>query len=174
MITLRVGSLHQAEVEAILRPVSSSFAAVTGAGRDVEARVGEEVLERLRRLGELPVGGAVITPGGELTVPFLIHVVVQSAEEPVSADGIRRALLNGLRRASEWEMERVGMPPLGTGAGNLAPEASARITLPVLWKHMEEHAHPVEVQIVVPNAYEEEVFRSALDRAPASAREGLE
>lgn len=164
MIQVRVGSLHDVEAEALLRPVSSELAAVTGVGRDVDLRVGEAIHERLRALGTIPVGGAIVTPGGDLAVPFLIHVAVQSSEEAVTEAGIARALLNGLRRASEWDIESVALPPLGTGAGNLSPEASAAAMLPVLASHLASESHPGTVTIVVPNEYEEEIFRAALAR----------
>ena len=169
MIRIRVGALHEADAEAILRPVSSDLAPVTGAARDVELRTGEAVRVRLQALGGLPMGGAVVTPGGDVGVPFLIHVVVQSAEEPVSSPGVRRALLNGLRRASEWEMESLALPPLGTGAGNLEPADSARAMLPVLLDHLESHEFPREVTVTVPNTYEEEVFLRALEREKEGA-----
>ena len=168
MIRVQIGALHEVEAEAILRPVASDFAPVTGAGRDVEMRSGEGVRDRLVALGGLPVGGAVVTPGGDLAVPFLIHVVVQSPEEPVTRGGVRKALVNGLRRASEWEMETLAMPPVGTGAGNLEPETSARVMLPVLTEHMETHDFPRGVILTVPNEYEEEVFRGAVERARRS------
>ncbi|MFP3947967.1 MAG: macro domain-containing protein [Longimicrobiales bacterium] len=164
MIRVRVGSLHDVEAEALLRPVSSELAAVTGVGRDVDLRVGDEIHERLRALGTIPVGSAIVTPGGGLTVPFIIHVAVQAADEAVSEAGIARALLNGLRRASEWDMESVALPPLGTGAGNLTPETSAAVMLPVLKGHLEGEAHPSTATIVVPNGYEEEIFLATLAR----------
>lgn len=165
MISVRVGPLHAAEAEAILRPVSSDFDPVSGAGRDVEVRSGAGIQDRLVALGGLPVGGAVVTPGGDLAVPFLIHVVVQSTEEPVSEAGVRNALVNGLRRAAEWGIETLALPPLGTGPGNLEPETAARIMLAVLREHLEREEHPRDVTVTVPNDYEEEVFRGALRRA---------
>lgn len=167
MIRVRVGPLHDVEAEALLRPVSSELAAVTGVGRDVDLRVGDAVHERLRALGTMPVGAAIVTPGGDLSVPFLIHVAVQSSEEAVSEAGIARSLLNGLRRASEWDLESVALPPLGTGAGNLSPEASAEVMLPILASHLASKRHPASVTIVVPNAYEEEIFLSVLARLEA-------
>ena len=164
-----MGSLHEVETEALLRPVSSELAAVTGVGRDVDLRVGEEIHERLRALGTIPVGSAIVTPGGDLDVPFIIHVAVQSPEEAVTEAGIARALLNGLRRASEWDMESVALPPLGTGAGNLDPESSAAAMLPVLKSHLKVEAQPSSITIVVANGYEEEIFRAALARLDEAA-----
>ncbi|MDX1567033.1 MAG: macro domain-containing protein [Longimicrobiales bacterium] len=169
MIEVRVGPLHEVETEALLRPVSSELAAVTGVGRDVDLRVGEEIHERLRALGTIPVGSAIVTPGGDLDVPFIIHVAVQSPEEAVTEAGIARALLNGLRRASEWDMKSVALPPLGTGAGNLDPESSAAAMLPVLKSHLKVEAQPSSITIVVANGYEEEIFRAALARLDEAA-----
>ena len=101
MISVRRGHLDEADTEGVLRSVRSDFAGVTGASRRVEASVGERVRARLEGMGELPVGGAVVTPGGDLRAAFVIHVVEESPEESASALGIQRALVNGLRRARE-------------------------------------------------------------------------
>ena len=84
MITVVVADFDEVEVEAFLRPVSSGLEAVTPASRRMELGAGEVLQEHLERTGELPVGGAVITPGGDLGALFLIHVVIQSPEENVS------------------------------------------------------------------------------------------
>lgn len=165
MISVRLGPLHDVRAEAILRPVSAVLASVTGVGREVELRSGESVRQRLAALGGLPVGGAVVTPAGDLPASYLIHVVVQSDEEPVSEAGVRRALQNGLRRAVELGMESLALPPVGTGAGNLDPEAAAAIMVPLLLEHLGTERHPREVTIVVADAYEEEVFRRTVEAA---------
>jgi O-acetyl-ADP-ribose deacetylase (regulator of RNase III) len=63
-----------------------------------------------RRMGEPPVGSALITPAGELRARYLVHVVVRSLTEPVSEATVRLALRNGLRRLQEWGIARVAMP----------------------------------------------------------------
>lgn len=104
MIAVRRQNLAAADVECILRSVSSSLEPLTAIGREVR--------------------GAVITPAGDLSASFIIHVAVQSHDEPVSVGGVRKALLNGLRRASTMGIETLALPPLGTGAGNLDAEAA--------------------------------------------------
>ena len=104
------------------------------------------------------MGGAVLTPGGALSASFLIHVVVQSPDEPVTASGIRRGLLNALRRASEFGIASLAFPPVGVGPGNLDVEDAARILQEVLSEHHEGGENPRELLIVVESEYEEEVF----------------
>ena len=106
MIQVVVGRLTEQAVDAVVRPIRTDFAPVSGASRDVVAEAGPALEERLERMGPLPIGGAVLTPSGELSANYLIHVVVMSEEEPQTSHSIQRALRNGLRRAAE-----TGSPP---------------------------------------------------------------
>jgi O-acetyl-ADP-ribose deacetylase (regulator of RNase III) len=159
VIAVRAGVLHESATQAVLRPVRSDLAGITGASRRLEAAAGDQVRKRLEGMGELPVGGAVVTPGGDLQAGFIIHVVLESPDEGPSAMGVQRALLNGLRRAREWEMESRALPPLGLGAGALEPEDAAYMLVEVLLDHLREGEPPRELVIVVESPYEEELFR---------------
>lgn len=163
----------QAGTEAVLRSVTSELASDTAFSREVELGAGPEVARRLQAMGELPVGAAVITPGGEFPAPFLIHVVLRSAAEPVGREAVRAALRNGLRRAQELGLESLALPPLGTGAGNLDAQDAAAVMVPLLQDQLPSSAHLREVVILAATAYEEEVFLRALDpvRGGSPARE---
>ena len=158
MIRVRQGELAEAGVEAVVRPVRSDGEAVSAVGRRVEMVAGPEVAERLQALGELPIGGAVITPGGDLAASFVIHVVVQSADEAVSRLGVQRALVNALRRAQDWGLRSLALPPIGTGAGALEAEEAARLLVEVLQDHLRDGMEPRELEIVVESAYEADVY----------------
>lgn len=162
MIRIVHGDLAGAGIDAVLRPVTAEWTAVTHAMRRLEMAAGEGPAEQCRRLGELPVGSAVITPAGDLPAQFLVHAVVRSLDEPVTGSGVRRALQNGLRRLAEWDIRRVAMAPLGTGAGNLDAEEAASIMIPVLLEQMREHGTPSEVLIYVDSEYEKDVFERHL------------
>jgi serine/threonine-protein kinase len=172
VILIRQGELAAATATAVLRPVAAEWDAVTPAMRRLEAAAGAEVEAACRRMGELPVGSAAITAAGALVARFMVHVVVRSREEPVSAAVVRRGLENGLRRLTEWAIESVAMPPLGTGAGNLDAEESARVMVPVLTAHLAAHPHPARVEVVVESAYEREAFERALRMGGAAADTG--
>jgi O-acetyl-ADP-ribose deacetylase len=163
--------LASTTLEAVLRPVTAEWAAVTPAMRRLEMAAGDAPAEYCRRLGELPVGSAVITPAGELEAQFMIHVVVRSADEPVSEAGVRRALQNGLRRIAEWGIQRVAMAPLGTGAGNLDAEDAAAIMVPALADQISAGGPPSEVEIFVDSEYERDAFERHLARWRANSAE---
>lgn len=163
MIEVVMGEVARADTEAVLRPVGSDWSPVTPAMRRLESAAGPAVLDRCRRLGELPVGSAVITPAGDLPVDFLVHVVVRSYDQPVSGPIVSRALLNGLRRLEEWAMTSVAMPALGTGAGNLDAEAAADAMLPVLLEFLRSAKSLARVVLVMESDYEREAFERRLE-----------
>lgn len=164
MIEVRVGELADVEAGALMRPVSTDFSPVTPAMRRLEQAAGPAVEEQCARLGELPLGSAVITGAGSLPADFLVHVAVRSYDENPTAPVVRRGLLNGLRRLAEWEIEVVALPPLGTGAGNLDAEEAADAMLPVLADHLRGSSHPRRVILVVEDAYQSAAFHGAVER----------
>lgn len=158
MIRVVLGDMATLEVQGLVRPVRTDLAPVDAAARDVVVAAGQELEERLSRIGMLPVGGAVLTPAGELAAEYLIHVVVMSEEEPQTTFSIQRALRNGLRRASDWGLESLAVPALGLGAGSMEPEASARSLVQVLFNHLDEGVPPLDLAIVVDSEFESGIF----------------
>lgn len=158
MIRVVVGDLVAQVADALVRPIRSDLAPVSAASRDIGLAAGEELEERLARLGTLPVGGAVLTPSGRLPASFLIHVVVMSEEEPQSSLSVQRALRNGLRRATDWGLASLALPPLGLTVGTIEPEASARALVEILFNHLDEGAAPLDFTIVVASDFEASLF----------------
>ena len=123
MLRVIIGDLAVQEAEAVLRPIRSDLAPVNALSRDLGSAGGEVLESRLSKLGSIPLGGAVITPGGDLAADFVIHVVVMSEDEPQSPITIQRALRNGLRRATDWELSSLAIP-LGLESDVPRPDTS--------------------------------------------------
>jgi O-acetyl-ADP-ribose deacetylase (regulator of RNase III) len=159
-MSLRVsfGRLADFPGDVVLRAVRADLDPVNVASREVAEEAGETIRTRLEQAGELPVGGAVLTPGGALPAGFVIHVVTSSRDEPETPATVERGLRNALRRAADWEMDSLAVPPLGTGVGVLTLEDAARLQVRILAEHLEEGVPPREITVVVGNAYEEDVF----------------
>jgi O-acetyl-ADP-ribose deacetylase (regulator of RNase III) len=172
VIRVHLSDLLEERADAVIRSIGMDMEACTILDRRLGDRAGEEVVERLRASGETPVGGALVTPGGELPAPELIHIVLRSRDEPISESTVSRAFQNALRQAAEWEVGTLALAPLGIGGGNLDAEVSARVVCSALSEHRSRSPFPREVSIVVANAYEEEAFSREVARIFPGAVEG--
>lgn len=132
MISLVEEPLAECDVEALLRPVRTDWAALTSQIRAMEQEAGREWTERCAAQGELPLGSAAITGAGELRTEFVIHLAVGSEEENPSPRSVTEALRNALRRAEEWEINSLATPLLGVGPGCLDPETACRVMDPLV------------------------------------------
>lgn len=164
MIEVVQGDITNLRASAVLRPVSAEWDPVSAVGRRIEIAAGPQLLEQCEKLGDLPVGSAVLTAPGNLSVDFVIHAIVRSIDEQVSESTVYRALQNALRRCVEWGIESLLLPPMGTGAGNLDAEDAAGVMIPVMLEHMRDSDYPARVTIVVDSEYEEDAFRREISR----------
>jgi O-acetyl-ADP-ribose deacetylase (regulator of RNase III) len=155
VIEVRVDDLAFYDGEAIVRPVNADLGATTPLLRRLEAAAGNGLQEHLRKHEALPVGSAVVSAAGALPVELLVHAVVSSDDEPVSLHSVRRALTSALRRALDWQIGALAIPPFGLGAGNLAIEDSAAVLAEVLAEHVSGGARFPEVITVVAETDEE-------------------
>lgn len=162
MIRVVRGTLAESKAEALLRETRPDGAVVSPAGKAMLARLGDAA--ELFELDDAPVGSAWLSPAGSLAASFLIHLVVQGTDEPVSPESVQLAITNGLRRAASFGIESVALPPLGVGAGNLDHEHAARIVVDAIGAHLEHGRPPSVFEVVVTSDYEEDVFRRAAAR----------
>lgn len=162
MIEVVLADIATVRANGILHPVSAEWDPVTPAMRRLEIAAGTSVTEQCVKIGELPVGSAVITAAGDANADFLVHVIVRSVLEPVSESVVQRGLQNALRRCAEWGIETLAVPAIGTGAGNLDPEDVAQLMIPILFDHMADAQFPATVLLVADSEYERDAFEQLL------------
>lgn len=171
MIRVTQEALTDLAVSAVVCAIRSDLAPVSTSGRELLAAAGPKVDERMQKTGTLPLGGAVITPAGELAADFLIHVVVMSTDEPQTDLTVQKALRNGLRRAADWSLESLAVPPLGIGVGLIEPEVSAHSLVAVLFEHLDEGEPPLDLTISVNSGYEVDLFQQIVEAASRTRRD---
>jgi O-acetyl-ADP-ribose deacetylase (regulator of RNase III) len=161
-IDVRVDDLAFYEGEAIARPVNAMLGATTPVMRKLERAAGAAFAEKARLAEPLPVGAAVVTNAGDLSVELLIHGVVSSDDEPVTRATVRLALMSALQRAIAFQIRELAIAPFGLGAGNLDIEDSADVMIEVLVEHMKRSQYPSSVVIIAENQHEEDAVRVRL------------
>lgn len=127
MIRVLLDDLAFLAADAILRPADGALQPVTPAARRVDDLAGPEFALLCRVRDPLQRGAAVVTGGGALTAPFVLHCVVQDAEGNADRGMIRRTLVAAWQQAAAWDLTHVATPLLGVGAGGVAVEDAARL-----------------------------------------------
>ncbi len=166
MISVVVDDIAFVEADAVVRPATDRLEPTSSALRHLEQIGGPAFWRQLEVRQELAVGAAVVTGAGDLPTEFVIHAIIRSVTEPVSELTVRRALTSALQRAVDWQLSRVAIPPIGTGAGNLSLEEAAAVMVDVISRHAAVSQYPSEVYIVVDNEEDKQVFDALLRRLP--------
>ncbi len=149
MIEVVVDDLAFVRADAVTRPADARPAPVQGAASRLDERAGPRFAELRRVQNPLSVGAAVITGGGDLTAQLVLHAVIQSHDQNVSADTVRRALTSAWQRAAQWQLMSIATPLVGAGAGQLPIEEAARLLLATWNDPLRRVEFPVALTVVV-------------------------
>lgn len=167
MIDVRVEDLAFYSGHAIIRPATATLGATTPLLRRFELAGGAALLDQLKVAEPLPVGSAVVTGAGDLSVELLVHAIVSSPTERVTREGVRRAFRSALQRTREWQLADVAIAPLGLGAGNLEIEVSAELMADELAMHGRGSEFPRRVTLVAETPDEASALEHAVARSAA-------
>lgn len=163
MIRVVVDDLALIEVDAVVRAADAALAPVTPAMSRLDRLGGERFAAQRRITTGLEAGAAVVTGGGELAAPFVLHVVIRDDRSDGGRDVVRRALVSAWQRARDWGLGVVAAPLVGTGAGQLSVEDAAAL-LAETFPREGEGEHPTELRIVVEREDERETVEAIVRR----------
>jgi O-acetyl-ADP-ribose deacetylase (regulator of RNase III) len=148
VITVVVDDLATLPVDALVRPVGESLEPLTPAAIRLDQLGGQRFAEQHRVTSPLEAGAAVVTSGGDLTAPFVIHVVIRDSSSPVARATVRRALVSAWQQAGAWGLCRIGAPLVGTEGGPLSLEEAATLLVET-FPRSGPAGYPAELCIVV-------------------------
>lgn len=127
MILVVVDDLAFVTADAVVRAADESLDPVSPEMSRLDRQAGERFAALRRVSAPLAAGAAVVTGGGDLAAPFVLHAVVRDRATDTSRDVVRRALVSAWQRAGDWGLNRVAAPLVGAGAGQLSREEAAEL-----------------------------------------------
>jgi O-acetyl-ADP-ribose deacetylase (regulator of RNase III) len=158
-IRVVVGDLAAERADAVVRPADADL----GPAEPVATRldeVGGDAFALLRRnTTPLEAGAAVITGGGALLAPLVLHVVIADPNRKVGRELLRKALVSAWQRAGDWGLRVIAAPPVGAGAGYLTLQESAALLVETFPKDGDSRLH-----IIVANEADQAVVEAAVRR----------
>jgi O-acetyl-ADP-ribose deacetylase (regulator of RNase III) len=127
VILVVVDDLAFVTADAIVRPADEVLDPVSPEIGRLDRQAGERFAALRRVSTPLDAGAAVVTGGGELAAPFVLHVVIRDAARRTDREIVRRALVSAWQRAADWGLGSIATPLVGAGAGQLSLEDAARL-----------------------------------------------
>ncbi len=163
MITVVVDDLAALPVDAVLRPAGESLEPAAAAATRLDQAGGEPFAAQRRVSSPLEAGAAVVTGGGNLVAPFVIHAVIRDSGAPVARAKIRRALVSAWQQAGAWGLARIAAPPIGVENGGLALEDAVALLVETFPRGSPDP--PAELCIVVEREEERDAVEAILRRS---------
>jgi len=134
-LLLREGDLTRSDADAVVNAANSGLLGGGGVDGAIHRAAGPKLLDACRaiilRIGALPPGQAVLTPGFNLAARHVIHTVGPiwrgggSGEEAI----LRSAYASSLRLAHERGLVRIAFPAISCGAYGFPLDRAALIAL---------------------------------------------
>ncbi|XP_068707153.1 uncharacterized protein [Montipora foliosa] len=157
--------LTQEKTDAILNIISTDMN-MNNAGELSKAILkqgGSQIQQECSQLGNQVAGSAVMTNGGNLAAPKVIHIIPGSSDK----QHLQTCLEDGLRLADKHKLRSLSLPCVGTGAYGLAAADSAQVTFQALNNFSLSCQNVRKVRIVVFQASMMQEFLQAQQRHAA-------
>ena len=128
-LELTESDITELNTDAIVNAANASLILGAGVAGAIRAKGGPSIQRECDEIGGCPVGGAVITGGGNLKARHVIHAVGPRKGEGDEEEKLRNATLNSLRVADENGLKSIGFPAISTGVFRFPIERCAEIML---------------------------------------------
>lgn len=134
-VTVHVGDITRQRVDALVNAANSTLLGGGGVDGAIHRAGGPAILEACRAIRAsrwpegLPTGEAVITTGGHLAAPYVIHTVgpVYGRNDGREAELLANCYRNALTLAAERGLARLAFPAISTGVYGYPPAEAAQV-----------------------------------------------
>ena len=141
------GDLTQENTDTIMN-INSTDMNMNNAGdlsKAIARQSGPLVQQECNQLGKQPPGTAIMTSGGSLQVPHIIHIIPGSSDK----QHLQQCLEEGLRVADANNFQAISIPCVGTGGYGLTAADSAQLTFKALSAFIARCKNIKKVRVVV-------------------------
>jgi O-acetyl-ADP-ribose deacetylase (regulator of RNase III) len=157
------GDIAELEVDGIIIPANESLFMTAPISATVRRAAGEEVERAAVARGPVAPGEVVVTGGGRLAAPYIVHAVAVGHDLQPDRERVVHALNAALDVAAHLALRRMAMAPLGTERGVFPPSEAAAIILETLEGRAAQGRALPESLVLAVGAAEASTFRAAVE-----------
>lgn len=155
------GDITEQDVDAVVNAANNHLWMGAGVAGAIVRRGGRGIEADAMRQGPIGVGDAVITGGGDLPAPHVIHAAAMGQDLRTDAEKVQRATDSALTLAEQRGLKSIAFPALGTGVGGFPLDECARIMIRVAREHAGKPEALREVRFVLFDTAAYDAFRRA-------------
>jgi len=135
-IELIQGDITESDTDAIVNAANSQLTLGAGVAGAIRSKGGPSIQEECNAIGHCPVGGAVITGGGNLKTRHVVHAVGPRQGEGDEEEKLKNATLNSLKVADQNHLKSITFPAISTSIYGFPLDACARIMLTTVKEYL--------------------------------------
>ena len=160
-IELVQGDITESDTDAIVNAANSQLVLGAGVAGAIRTKGGPAIQKECNAIGHCPVGGAVITSGGNLKARHVIHAVGPRQGEGNEEEKLKNATLSSLKVAEENNLKSITFPAISTGVYGFPLDPCARIMLTTVKEYL---SGPTKIERVVFALFDDQSFKAFKDQ----------
>ncbi len=129
MLRLTEGDITDLDVDAIVNAANQYLQLGSGVAGAIRSRGGPSIQRECDQIGRCPVGGAVITGGGNLKARHVIHAVGPHGGDRDADEKIVSVTRSSLALADQHGLNSIAFPAVSTGVFGYPIDKCARFML---------------------------------------------
>jgi O-acetyl-ADP-ribose deacetylase (regulator of RNase III) len=158
------GDITESDTAAIVNAANSSLILGAGVAGAIREKGGPAIQAECNKIGGCPVGGAVITTGGNLKAKYVIHAVGPRMGEGNEDEKLNNATLNSLKVADENQLNSIAFPAISTGIFGFPIQRCAEIMLSATILHLQGKTNLEKVVFCLYGQEAFQTFKDTLER----------
>ncbi|MEM9555090.1 MAG: macro domain-containing protein [Acidobacteriota bacterium] len=151
-------------MDAIVNAANEELQLGSGVAGAIREKGGEAIQEECDRIGGTPVGTAVLTGGGDLKAPHVIHAVGPRMGEGDEDRKLQSAVRACLALADRHGLKSIAMPAISAGSFGFPLDRCARILLTEVYRYMQGGTKLEKVIVVLHDDNAFDTFKRELRR----------
>jgi len=168
-LKVKTGDITAEQVDAIVNAANSTLLGGGGVDGAIHRAGGPRIIEECKQLRKtrfpdgLPTGEAVITSGGDLAAPYVIHTVgpVYGNNSNMDAELLARCYRNSIRVALETNLNTIAFPAISTGVYGYPKKEAALVAAKTIRDELAAVDRQLEVRLVFFTEADAAVFISS-------------
>jgi O-acetyl-ADP-ribose deacetylase (regulator of RNase III) len=157
VLRLVEGDITDLDVDAVVNAANQYLQLGSGVAGAIRAKGGPSIQRECDQIGRCPIGGAVITGGGNLKARHVIHAVGPHGSDVDADEKLTSCTRASLALADEHQLHSIAFPAISTGVFGYPIDKCARFMLSTAVDYLKDNPQ-TSLELVVFCLYGQAAF----------------